>query len=118
MNFKNALAAVAVDDIEAAVAWYKSLIGRPPDNRPMDGVASWQFREGGWLEVFEEKERAGKGTMIFAVVSLETQLEDLANRQVAFERIDHAQLGEIAVVWDPDGNRLVFAGPLTGVLDD
>jgi glyoxylase I family protein len=119
MNFNNALAGIAVNDIEVSVAWYESLIGRPPDIRPLGHVAAWQFREGGWIELFVDQPRAGKSTVIFAIVSLEKQLEELAAKGITVNRLVPSPLiGEVAIVEDPDGNQVVFAGPLTGILDD
>lgn len=119
MNFQNALAGIAVNDIEAAIAWYEGLIGRPPDIRPLDHVAAWQFPQGGWIEVFKDESRAGQATVIFAVTSLESQLEDLAAKGIAVTHMTpSADIGEVASINDPDGNQIVFAGPLTGILDD
>ncbi|GAA5116669.1 VOC family protein [Luteolibacter yonseiensis] len=119
MNFRNALSGIAVKDIDAAIIWYEALIGRPPDIRPMDRVAAWQFPEGGWIEVFREEERAGMSTVILAVASLELQLAELAKTGIAVTyNTPSKDIGEVAIIEDPDGNRIVFAGPLTGVLDD
>lgn len=119
MNFRNALAGVAVSDIAAAIVWYEALIGRPPDIRPLDHVAGWQFPGGGWIEVFVEKERAGMSTVIFAVLSVEKQLEELAEKGIPVTKVTPSEdIGEVSMIQDPDGNRIVFAGPLTGVMDD
>ena len=119
MNFKNALAGIAVKDIDASIVWYQELLGRPPDIRPLAHVAAWQFPEGGWIEVFRDEMRAGQSTIILAVVSLESQLEALAEMGAEVTHLaPSAEIGEVAIIHDPDGNRVVFAGPLTGVLDD
>ena len=119
MNFRNALAGVAVSDIAAAIEWYEALVGRPPDIRPLPHVAGWQFPGGGWVEVFVDKERAGKSTVIFAVLNTEKQLEELAARNIPIiYETPSEEIGEVAMVEDPDGNRIVLAGPLTGVMDD
>lgn len=119
MNFKNALAGISVHEIGAAIAWYESLIGRPPDIRPLGHVAAWQFPEGGWIEVFQDEQRAGMCTVILAVVSMETQLADLAARGIPVNYVTPSpEIGEVGIISDPDGNQIVFAGPLTGVLDD
>ena len=39
MALKNALAFIAVRDIEAATRWYKMLLGREPGTQPMKGLA-------------------------------------------------------------------------------
>ncbi len=119
MNFKNALAGISVNNIDDAVAWYEKLIGRPPDIRPLETVAAWQFPEGGWIEVFKDEQRAGQSTVIFAVISLESQLEELAACGIQVNYVTPSvEIGEVAIIEDPDGNQIVFAGPLTGVLDD
>ena len=119
MNFTNALAGISVNDIAAAIVWYEKLIGRPPDIRPLDTVAGWQFPGGGWIEVFTDQIRAGKSTVIFAVKSLEVQLRELEECGIPVSHITPSvEIGEVAIIEDPDGNQIVFAGPLTGVLDD
>lgn len=118
MNFKNALAGISVNHIESTVVWYRALIGRPPDIRPLPHVAAWQFPGGGWIEAFEDPDRAGKSTVIFAVESLEEQLETLERLQIPVENQEIPSIGTVAIIHDPDGNMLVFAGPTTGVLDD
>lgn len=118
MNFKNALAAVAVRDIEAAITWYESLLGRPPDTRPVERSAGWQMREGGWVQLFTDAERAGHSMVILAVTSLESQLATLEEKEIPARKVTGSGFGEVAIISDPDGNQIVFAGPLTGVLDD
>ncbi len=119
MNIKNALAGIAVHDIESSIAWYEALIGRPPDIRPLGHVAAWQFPGGGWIEVFQDDTRAGKSLVIFAVDSLEVQVLLLQEKRISSEHlIPSPDIGEVVLIDDPDGNQIVFAGPLTGVLDD
>ena len=55
----NVLAEMIVSDHAAAVEWYAALFGRPPDRRPMDGLAEWQLSSTGGLQVFERSEEAG-----------------------------------------------------------
>ena len=118
MNFKNALAGISVKEIEASVTWYHVLIGRPPDVRPMPGVAGWQFPGGGWIQLFEDAERAGSSTVIFAIESLEEQLEVIAELGIEVENREIPSIGTVSLIHDPDGNLIAFAGPTTGVLDD
>ncbi len=119
MNFQNALAGLSVNDIQAAIVWYQALIGRPPDIRPMPHVAGWQFPGGGWVEIFEDPARAGNCTVIFAIVSLERQLEELEAMGITVINMTPSEfVGEVAIIYDPDGNQIVFADPRTGVMDD
>jgi hypothetical protein len=39
MKIANAIASVAVKDLNAATPWYEKLIGRPADSKPMAEVA-------------------------------------------------------------------------------
>ena len=84
----------------------------------MEGVAGWQFPGGGWVEIFEDLERAGSSTVIFAVESLESQLQTTADLGIPVEYKEIPSIGTVALIRDPDGNMIVFAGPTTGVLDD
>ena len=71
MSIRNALASVAVKDLKSASQWYEQLFGRPPDSRPMPEVAEWKFEQGGWLQVYQLPERAGKGSVTLSVNSLD-----------------------------------------------
>jgi hypothetical protein len=51
----------------------------------MAEVAEWKFDRGGWLQVYENAERAGAGSCTLAVSNLDEQLPTLrkkASRQV------------------------------------
>ena len=71
MSIDNALASVAVKDLEAAVTWYEQLFQRPPDSTPMPEVAEWKFPRGGWLQVYQLPDRAGHGSFTLAVSDIE-----------------------------------------------
>jgi hypothetical protein len=61
MSIVNALASVAVKDLNAALGWYERVLGKPPDSRPMPEVAEWKFDRGGWLQVYKLPARANDG---------------------------------------------------------
>jgi hypothetical protein len=71
MSIDNALASVGVNNVEAAVAWYEQLLGRPADSTPMPEVAEWKFKRGGWLQVYQLPERAGQGSFTLAVSNID-----------------------------------------------
>ena len=48
MAIENALASVAVKDLDIAVDWYERVLDRPGTN-PMPEVAEWRFPRGGCL---------------------------------------------------------------------
>ena len=111
MSMQNVMAALAVSDIEAASAWFTKLLGRGPTEMPMPGLLEWEFPGGGWLQVYEKQDRAGQGSVTIIEDDLETRVASL---QTAHIRIDTEKVSEttsIAIVQDPDGNRVVFAMP-------
>lgn len=77
MSIRNALASVAVRDLQSTVQWYEKLFGRPADSRPMSEVAEWKFEGGGWLQVYQNLDRAGTGSVTLAVRDLDEQIADL-----------------------------------------
>ncbi len=52
MTITNALAGIAVFNIDESLAWYQQLLGRPPDRTPQETVAEWEFANGCGIQVF------------------------------------------------------------------
>jgi predicted enzyme related to lactoylglutathione lyase len=109
MAIRNVLAGVAVKDLDAATAWYSKLIGRPPQSRPMAEVAEWEFARGGWLQVFEDAERAGSSSVTFAEDDLDERLAELKSLGIVIGQTTDSDYVRTAIIADPDGNQLVFA---------
>jgi hypothetical protein len=116
MPINNALAGIAVNDVAAAVTWYKQLLSRPPDSRPMDGLAEWRFAKGGWLQVFQDRDRTGFSSVTLAVTSLDDQLVELKKIGIPVGRTITSETTKIAVVADPDGNQIIFAEALSDAI--
>ncbi len=109
MPIRNAIASLAVRDLKSASQWYERLFGRPPDSTPMSEVAEWKFERGGWLQVYELPERAGKGSVTLAVSNLEQQIGELKHSGIdAGERLRSAKVNVI-MIQDPDGNSIALA---------
>ena len=106
MPTTNAIAIVAVRDLEKASAWYERLLGRPADSRPMPEVAEWKFQRGG-LHVYQLPERAGSGFVTLAVRNMENQASKLEKLGIDTRR--HSQRVETLLITDPDGNRIALA---------
>jgi predicted enzyme related to lactoylglutathione lyase len=112
MTITNALASVAVNDLPRSMTWYRKLFGRQADSTPMPEVAEWKFEGGGWLQVYQLKERAGAGSVTLAVSSLEEQIEHLhkigidSGKPILSERV------KVVMIKDPDGNSIAFAETL------
>ena len=108
MSITNALASVAVKDLSSAVQWYQSLFGRPPDSGHEPEVAGWQFKQGGWLQIYRNEERAGYGSLTLAVTSLDEQIADLRTRGIDTGRPMITASGRVVMIKDQDGNSIAF----------
>ena len=113
MAIVNALAGIMVSDFTTAEAWYQQLLSRPADARPMEGLAEWKLADGGWIQVFQDTERAGLSSVTFLVSGLDAQLAELKAKGISIELTTTSDYVKTATVTDPAGNRVVFA-ELTG----
>jgi predicted enzyme related to lactoylglutathione lyase len=109
MVIVNALAGIMVSDLATAEAWYEQVLARPADSRPMEGLAEWKLANGGWIQVFEDRERAGSSSVTFLVSGLEDQLAELKAKGISVDRTTTSHYVKTATVTDPAGNRVVFA---------
>ncbi len=109
MPIRNALASVAVIDLNAAVDWYGRLLGKPPDSRPMPEVAEWKFERGGWLQVYQLPERAGSGSFTLAVSSIGEQVAELGKLGIDTSQRTSGDKVKTLMITDPDGNHIAFA---------
>lgn len=108
VSIKNALASVAVKDLSSAVQWYETLFGRPPDSRQGSEVAEWRCEEGGCLQVYENAERAGYGSVTLAVTSLDEQVADLKKSGLDPGRQMTTETLRVVMITDQDGNSIAF----------
>ena len=109
MAIKNALASVAVKDLNASVAWYTKLLGKPPDSRPMPEVAEWKFERGGWLQVYQLPDRAGSGSFTLAVTNIDEQAAQLTKLGIDGGQRSSGTRVKTVMIADPDGNHIAFA---------
>ena len=107
MSIVNALAGIAVKDIDVAVDWYEQILG--PASRPMDEVAEWQLPNGGCVQVFEDGNRAGLSSVTLMVEDLDHQIAGLESRGIRIDETSRSDLVDVAIVQDQDGNQVVFA---------
>ena len=113
MPIKNVLAEMPVKDFIEAVAWYEQLLDRPADTSPMEGLVEWHLSEGGGLQVFHDKNRAGATWVTFAVISVDDQLAELKAKGIATEQTTTTEFIKTVTITDPDGNHITFAETLT-----
>ena len=107
MSIVNALAGIAVRDIDVAVRWYEKILG--PGSRPMDDLAEWQLPNGGGLQVFEDGRRAGLCSVTLVVEDLDREIAGLESRGIHIHETSRSDLVDVAIVQDQDGNQVVFA---------
>jgi predicted enzyme related to lactoylglutathione lyase len=109
---QNVLASVAVKDLNAAVAWYQSVLGLPPDSTPMPEVAEWKFERGGWLQVYQLPERAGFGSFTLAVNDLRAEVRKMQALGVVTSQQSSGAKVKTLMITDPDDNHIAFAEAL------
>jgi hypothetical protein len=107
MSIVNALAGIAVKDIDAAVLWYEQILG--PASRPMEEVAEWQLPNGGCVQVFEDGIRAGLSSVTLVVEDLDHEIAGLESKGIRIGEKSQSDLVDVAIVQDQDGNQVVFA---------
>ena len=109
MSIKNALASVAVKDLKSSVKWYEQVLGKPPDSRPMPEIAEWKFERGGWLQVYQLPDRAGRGSFTLAVTSLDDHVAQLEKLGIDSGQRSSGDQVKTLMITDPDGNHIAFA---------
>ena len=108
MSIINAIASVAVRDLNSAVKWYESLFRWAP-SKPMPEVAEWSFERGGWLQVYQLPERAGSGSFTLAVSNLEEEVARLEKLNIDTSQRTSGEKVKTLMVTDPDGNHIALA---------
>lgn len=108
MSIRNALASVAVKDVDSAVQWYEKIFHRPP-SRPMHEVAEWSFEQGGCLQVYQLPERAGCGSFTLVVGSVEEEVAHLNALSIDTSNRTSGDQFKTVMITDPDGNHIAFA---------
>ena len=109
MTIKNALASVAVKNLDVSMQWYEKLLGRPADSIPMPEVAEWKFERGGWLQVYQSEEHVGTGSATLAVYNLAEQIAELKKIGIDPGSPMNNNIVKIVMIKDPDGNSIAFA---------
>lgn len=109
MKVTRVSAEVMVSDHENAVAWYERLLGRPPDDQPMEGLAEWQLTDTGWLQVFAKPGDAGRSALTIGVDDLEGHAAELTDRGIDLDRQTTPRGQHIGSVNDPDNNLIIYA---------
>jgi predicted enzyme related to lactoylglutathione lyase len=108
-------AALPVVHRDRAVAWFETVLGRPPDMLPHDAEAVWRLTDSASVYVVEDAERAGRGLLTLIVTDLDKTVTAIGSRGLLvseFQEVPDA--GHKAILYDPDGNRVELVELLTG----
>lgn len=109
MPILRVLAVVPVADMDASVAWYERLFGRPADAKPMPTLADWHVTDSAWVQVFHDPDHAGSTLVNLAVADLDSLLTELAERGIVGGEVTTAsKAGKLATIVDPDRNTITL----------
>lgn len=109
MSVTKVLSVVPVADFDASLAWYERLLGRDADTKPMPGLADWHLTDTAWVQVFRDRERAGRTFLNLAVDDLAAHTAALAARGITLGEVTTTTAdARLASVTDPDGNTITF----------
>ncbi|MEX0665744.1 MAG: VOC family protein [Acidimicrobiia bacterium] len=114
MPVTTVLAVVSVSDPDKSQRFYERLFGRPADTNPMGVLLEWKVTDDGWLQVFQDAERAGTSYLTLGVDGLDEQIAELAARDLTLEEIEADPPMRLAQIKDPDGNLITFGQKLKG----
>ena len=108
MSIVNAIASVAVRDLNTAIKWYEALFRKAP-TKPMPEVAEWSFERGGWLQVYQLPERAGSGSCTLAVSNIDEEAARLKQLNIDTSHRITSEKVKTLMIKDPDGNSIALA---------
>ena len=98
-------------DLSVSQAWFGKLFVRAPDAWPMAGLVEWHHRGAAGLQLFQNSEHAGRGTLTLIVSNLRAERERLNLVGLAPGPIEPATSASLLRMNDPDGNLIVLAQP-------
>ena len=110
MSIRAILAQLNCSELEMSTVWYCKLFAREPDSRPMNHLSEWHHGDSAGLQLFENAEHAGHGTLTLVVDDV--QREHLRLSEVGLMPGD-VEPGKFSLIRlnDPDGNLVVLAQP-------
>lgn len=109
MTVTEFFAGVPIRDLDAAIAWYERLAGRPFDFQPNDDEVVWRVA-GGWIYVVRDAPRAGNALLTLLVDDLDAEVAALAARGLEPAHREDVPVRK-ARFEDPDGNWVTLGQP-------
>ncbi|QNL52294.1 VOC family protein [Olivibacter sp. SDN3] len=111
MKLQRIYTSLLTTDLAMAEDWYTKLLGRGPDNRPMDTLVQWELFDQSGLALSTDKEIAGKGVMFLYVEDVVAERNRLQGLGIVIGDDIQGDYSTLAQVRDPDGNLLTLATP-------
>ena len=111
MNLHKIYTSLLTNDLAAAECWYTKVLGRGPDNRPMDTLVQWELFDHGGLALSTDDEIAGAGVLFLYVEDVAAERRRLHDLGIVLGEDIKGDYSTLAQVRDPDGNLLTLATP-------
>jgi catechol 2,3-dioxygenase-like lactoylglutathione lyase family enzyme len=111
MNLQKVYTALLTADLAAAEGWYTRLLGRGPDNRPMDTLVQWELFDHAGLALSNDDTIAGRGAAFLYVEDVAEERRRLRALGIDLGDDIEGDYSTLATVRDPDGNLLTLATP-------
>lgn len=111
MKLQKVYTALLAEDLAAAEGWYTKLLGRGPDNRPMDTLVQWELFDQVGLALSSDEEIAGRGVMFLYVDNVAAERRRLQNLGIVLGDDIKGDYSTLAQVRDSYGNVLTLATP-------
>ena len=111
MNLRKIYTSLLTKDLVAAECWYTKLLGRGPDNRPMDTLVQWELFDHCGLALSTDDEIAGAGVLFLYVEDVAAERRRLHSLGIVLGDDIEGDYSTLAQVRDPDGNLLTLATP-------
>jgi predicted enzyme related to lactoylglutathione lyase len=110
MHLQKLYIILRVSNMATAEAWYRQLLGRGPDNRPMKTLVQWEFDQGS-VGLSSDDLIAQKSAMFLIVDDLPAERHRLKTLGIMLGDDMKGDYSTLAQVRDPDGNLITLATP-------
>lgn len=111
MKLQKTYISLLVKNLSISEEWYTKLLGRHPDNRPMDSLVQREISEQSGLAICTDDEIANKGAIFIYVEDVEAERDRLQNLGIVLGENIQGDYSTLAQIVDPDGNLLTLATP-------
>ena len=115
MDIQGLFAVACVSDMATSTQWYACLIGRGPDDRPMETLVQWRNLGGAGLQLVVDADKAGTSLITIVTPAMDRAREKLTAASLKLGPDIQGDFGTIAQIDDPDGNRITLAEPPKGM---